>query len=105
MPKGKPVSDGKMTHREFILAGIKGLRKPGYAGIHVVYSGFNGAFRNYFKDEPREYVDKLVKEGVVVSRPCKGGVMIMLAEDAKGLGTPGNDPDVALAKILRQQSR
>lgn len=105
MPKGKRASNGKMTHREFILAGIKGLRKPGYVGIHVVYSGFNEAFRKYFKEEPREHVDKLVKEGVIVSRLVKGGVVISLAEDVRSQGTPENDPDLVMAKILRQQTR
>lgn len=103
--KAETSKNGKLTEREFILNSIQALRKPPYVGIHVVFTGFNEAFRRYFKDDPRPHVDKLVDEGVLVSRPVKGGVIIGLAEEMNAQPPAANDPDVALAKILRQHKR
>ena len=73
----------KMSHEEFIKKAIVSLRKEGYKGIHTVYSGFNTAFKKYFDNEnPVEATNKLAKEGKIVIRPVKGGVMLYLLEDA-----------------------
>ncbi len=73
----------KLSHEEFVKKAIVDLRKEGYKGIHTVYSGFNNAFKTYFDGEnPVEATNKLAKEGKIVIRPVKGGVMLYLAEDA-----------------------
>ena len=73
----------KLSHEEFIKKAIVSLRKEGYKGIHSVYSGFNNAFKKYFDGEnPVEVTNKLAKEGKIVVRPVRGGVMLYLPEDA-----------------------
>lgn len=75
----------KLSHEEFIKRAILNLRKDGYKGIHSVYSGFNEAFKKYFGGEnPVEATNGLAKEGKIVVRPVRGGVMLYLAEDAPG---------------------
>jgi len=82
---------GKLNHEEFVKKAIVSLRKPGYKGIHTVFSGFNEAFKRYFEGEnPVEVTQKLAEEGKIVLRPVKGGVMIYLPEDAP-VRTSGDD--------------
>ncbi len=88
--EGKP----KLSEEEFIERAIKKLRKPPYKGIHSVYSGFNRAYKEYFGANPVEMTQKLAKEGKIVARPVKGGVMIYLPQDAP------KATDDALTKIL-----
>ncbi len=102
----KPPADVKMPHKEFVERSIKALREPPHKGIHVVFSNFNEAFRQYFGEEPRPIVDKLVTEGFLISRPAKGGAIIMLASDVgtKEKAKINADASAALAKILSQSS-
>jgi hypothetical protein len=87
----------KLSHEEFIRKAIVELRKEGYKGIHTVYSGFNSAFKKYFDGEnPVEATNKLAKEGKIVIRPVKGGVMLYLPEDAQATKDVG---DEALKKM------
>lgn len=73
----------KLNHEEFVRKAIISLRKEGYKGIHSVFSGFNDAFKKYFDGEnPVEVTNRLAKEGKVVIRPVKGGVMLYLPEEA-----------------------
>jgi len=82
----------KLSHEEFIKKAIVSLRQKGYKGIHSVYSGFNTAFKKYFDSEnPVEVTNKLAKEGKIVLRPVKGGVMLYLPEDAPVVRDLGND--------------
>jgi len=82
----------KLSHEEFIKKAIVSLRQEGYKGIHTVYSGFNTAFRKYFDGEnPVEVTNKLAKEGKIVIRPVRGGVMLYLPEDAPAVKDLGND--------------
>lgn len=82
----------KLSHEEFVKKAIVSLRKEGYKGIHTVYSGFNTAFKKYFDGEnPVEVTNKLAKEGKVVVRPVKGGVMLYLPEDAPVVKDIGDD--------------
>ena len=79
----------KMSHEEFVRKAVVSLRKEGYKGIHSVYSGFNEAFKKYFNGEnPVDVTNKLAKEGKIIIRPVKGGVMLYLPEDAPGAGSP-----------------
>jgi hypothetical protein len=87
----------KLSYEEFVKKAIVSLRKPPYKGIHSVYSGFNEAFRKYFKGEdPVKVVNDLAKEGKISLRPVKGGVMLYLKEDAPAVSNIG---DVALKKM------
>jgi len=73
----------KLSHEEFIKQAITKLRTGNYRGIHSVYSGFNGAFKKYFEGEdPVKVTNKLAKEGKLVIRPTKGGVVLYLPEEA-----------------------
>ncbi len=82
----------KLSHEEFIKKAIVELRKEGYKGIHTVYSGFNSAFKKYFDGEnPVEATNKLAKEGRIVIRPVKGGVMLYLPEDAQATKDVGEE--------------
>ncbi len=82
----------KLSHEEFVKKAIVSLRKEGYKGIHTVYSGFNTAFKKYFDSEnPVEATNKLAKDGKIVIRPVKGGVMLYLPEDAPAGRDIGND--------------
>ncbi len=89
-----------MTHMEFIIRAYETLRKPGkdgkvYSGMHVVYTGFNEAFRKYFpKDDPQKVVDKLAKSGELRVRGAKGGAIIYLGSDV-----PAGGGDKALEKM------
>ncbi|UCH45085.1 MAG: hypothetical protein JSV11_12460 [Nitrospiraceae bacterium] len=82
----------KLSHEEFIKKAIVSLRKDGYKGIHTVYSGFNSAFKKYFNDEnPVDATNALAKEGKLVIRPVKGGVMLYLPEEVQQTKDLGED--------------
>ncbi len=72
----------KLTEEEFVLQAIKKLRKEPYRGIHSVFSGFNEAFRKYFRTNPVEATSKLAAEGKIETRPFKGGAMLFLPGEA-----------------------
>lgn len=74
-------STKKLAHRTFIERAIRTLRNEGYLGVHVVYSGFNQAFREYYGEDPRPVVDQLVEEGFLVRQLARGGVIISLASE------------------------
>jgi hypothetical protein len=93
--KGGPMKDKKISKEEFILKAIKALRKDPYKGIHSVYSGFNAAYAEYFKEDPKEATKQLASKGSIVLIPRKGGVMLYLPEDA-----PVSTTGKTLAKIL-----
>ena len=78
----KSSDEKRISEYEFVVKAIKKLRKPPYKGIHVVYSGFNQAFREYFNKDPVEVTTKLAEEGKIVTRPVRGGVTLYLPEDA-----------------------
>jgi hypothetical protein len=79
------VMEERLSHEEFVKRAIVSLRKEGYKGIHTVYSGFNEAFKKYFAGEnPIEVTNALAKDGKIVIRPVKGGVMLYLPEEAPG---------------------
>jgi hypothetical protein len=88
----------RMTYEDFVKTSIQSLRDPNgkSRGIHVVFSGFNNAFRKYYGEEPQPRVDQLVKDGVIELRPARKGVMIYLPNEAP-LARSGDD---ALIKIL-----
>ncbi len=73
----------RLNHEEFVKKAIVSLRKEGFKGIHTVYSGFNDAFKKYYDGEnPIEATTRLGKDGKIVLRPVKGGMMLYLPENA-----------------------
>ena len=88
---------GDLTPEEFVLKALERLRVPPYMGIHAVFSGFNEAFREYFPLlDPVEFTNQLAKEGKIVIRPAKRGVLLYKAGDVPPT-TTGKD---ALKKII-----
>jgi len=82
----------KLSQEEFIKKAVVSLRKEGYKGIHTVYSGFNNAFKKYFDNaDPVEATNKLAREGKIIIRPVKGGVMLYLPEEAPVTKDVGED--------------
>jgi len=87
-----------LSEEEFVIEGIKNLRREPYKGIHSVFSGFNDAFRKHFNKDPVELTSKMASAGKVEIIPLKSGkgVMLYLA----GEGPRGKKTDEALKKIL-----
>jgi hypothetical protein len=87
-----------VSEEEFIIEGIKKLRKEPYKGINSVFSGLNEAFRKHFNRDPIELTTKMASEGKIEILPLKGGkgVMIYLPGD----GPRGRKTEEALKKIL-----
>ena len=85
------TTDKKMTMGEFVVKAIEKGRTSKSQGIHVVFSGFNEAFKAYFDGaDPRASTATLQAEGLIVVRPCRGGAMIYKAAEApvaEGKGT------------------
>jgi len=79
----KPVGNNiqtKPNYEDFVRTLIAAYREQGHKGIHS--SVFNESFKSCFKDEnPIEVTRNLEKEGKIVIRPSKGGVMLYLPED------------------------
>jgi hypothetical protein len=90
--------DHPLSEDEFIIAGIKKLRKDPYRGINSVFSGFNEAFRKRFNKDPIEFTSKLASEGKIEVLPMRGGKGVMLYP--AGEGPRGRKTDETLKKIL-----
>jgi len=88
--------NGQLTEEQFVLQAIETLRKGAYRGIHCRYSGFNEAFRKHFGTDPVTATTKLAKAGKIVTRPCRGGIMIYKPDEAPVAVDSGT---AALAKM------
>ncbi|MDE2188631.1 MAG: hypothetical protein KGJ35_02805 [Patescibacteria group bacterium] len=95
-------TDSKLTVEQFVLKAIDALaakdKKTGETRktIHTVYSGFNDAFREYFPGtDPIQEVKKLVEEGKICFRFCRGGAII----GRPGVITMGNSSSETLKKM------
>lgn len=91
-------SNPSMSEEEFVIEGIKKLRKDPYRGISSVFSGFNEAFRRHFGKDPIEFTSKLASEGKIEVLPMKGGKGVMLY--LPGEGPKGRRAEETLKKIL-----
>lgn len=92
----------KYNHEEFFKLAIVRLRNTSKSsGIHTVYSGFNQAFREYFKEDPIKVTQELASDGKIELRPVKGGVMIYLPGEAPQRVDSGKK---VLSKILKEPS-
>ena len=80
-------NEEKLTQADFVKRAIQKLRKDPYKGIHSVYSGFNEAFRGYFNDDPIKWTTQLASEGVIETRPARGGVMLYIPGEAPARST------------------
>ncbi|MBE3144417.1 MAG: hypothetical protein IMZ61_10915 [Planctomycetes bacterium] len=82
MAKKNVETTGKLSELDFTTRAIANLRTDRSKGIHVVYSNFNAAFKQYYGKEARETVDKLCEAGKLAKRVVRGGVMIYLPGEA-----------------------
>jgi hypothetical protein len=87
-----------LSEEEFVIEGIKKLRKEPYKGIHSVFSGFNDAFRKHFNKDPIEFTSKMASAGKVEIIPLRSGKGVMLY--LPGEGPRGRKTEEALKKIL-----
>ncbi len=87
-----------LTEEDFVIEGIKRLRKEPYKGIHSVFSGLNDAFRKHFNKDPIEFTSKMASDGKIEIIPLKSGKGVMLY--LPGEGPRGRKTDEALKKIL-----
>lgn len=69
----------KLSIQDFVLKAIEAGRTEKSKGIHVVYSGFNAAYKSYFGTDSRAATAKLETAGVIAVRGCRGGVMLYKA--------------------------
>lgn len=87
-----------LSEEEFVIEGIKKLRKEPYKGISSVFSGFNEAFRKQFNKDPIEFTSKMASEGKIEIIPIRGGKGVMLY--LPGEGPRGRKTEETLKKIL-----
>jgi hypothetical protein len=87
-----------LSEEEFIVEGIKKLRKEPYKGISSVFSGFNEAFRKHFNKDPIEFTSQMASAGKIEILPVKGGKGVMLY--LPGEGPRGQKTEETLKKIL-----
>lgn len=71
-----------LSYEEFFRKGILNLRDYNSKGIHSEYSGFNDAFKKYYKGVDLVLITKqLAEAGKIVLKPVKGGLMLYLPEE------------------------
>ena len=88
----------RLNHEEFVKKAIVSLKKEGFKGIHTVYSGFNDAFKKYYNGENAiEVTNRLARDGKIVLKPVKGGVMLYLPENAPA--SAGKSAEETLKKM------
>jgi len=85
----------KLPEDVFVKRAIIRCRGEKFKGIHTRFSGLNEAWREYYNTDPVAGINRLVKSGVIMGHPAKGGFTIYLPEDA-----PAKAPKMVLNKIL-----
>ncbi|OGH68929.1 MAG: hypothetical protein A2754_01325 [Candidatus Magasanikbacteria bacterium RIFCSPHIGHO2_01_FULL_47_8] len=107
MPRPRTRQPKRLTHEQFVVHAVRTLRNPQKSpGIHVVFDGFNEAFRTYFgrDDDPVKAIDDLVKEKKIVKTPARKGVMIYLYDELPErvhLDKNGNLLDLGTYALMR----
>ncbi len=88
------TSNERLTPESFVLQAIDAL-KTEKKGVHVVRSGFNQAFRNYFGDEadPIETTTQMRRDGKIAVFLATGGVLLYLRENLKETTLSRHDAD------------
>lgn len=90
-----------MSTERFVLQAIERLRTDRSRGIHTVFTGFNRAFRIYYKGvDPVKAVDELVEQGLLKRKFVRGGAMIYKADEAPA-GIDSRTSEEVLAAIVR----
>lgn len=91
----KAASEPKLTPEAFVLQAVAALKTEKYKGVHVVRSGFNQAFRDYFGKEadPIETTTQMRKEGKLAIFLAKGGASLYLRGDLKESTLARHDAD------------
>ncbi len=89
--KDKAAQPKKYSVKEFVLRMIDKLKNEGYNSIHVVYSGGNQAFTEYFGYKPfeknadgtvkRDVYSELHEQGVIGMYMTTGGPVIWPADE------------------------
>ncbi|MFC1906315.1 hypothetical protein ACFLV9_00540 [Chloroflexota bacterium] len=73
---------------------------PPYKGIHTIYSGFNGAPREYYPLlDPIVIINRMAKKGKLILRPIKESVLIYKPDEVGDTATKG-----ALKRIIDDDS-
>lgn len=90
--------NGKMPVRQFVESAILRLRRPGDTGCHVVFSGFNAVFEEYYGVRARAYVDQLATENFIVKVLVKRGPIINLVNAPPA--APAQTMSAQLARVL-----
>ena len=90
--------DRSLSEEEFVIEGLKKLRRDPYKGINSVFSGLNEAFRRHYNKDPIEFTTKMASEGKIEVLPMRGGKGVMLY--LPGEGPRGRKTEEALRKIL-----
>lgn len=93
-------SEEKMDEYQFTVNAIKNLRIFPNKGIHTVFQGYNESFRDYFGTDPVKAVQRMVDEGKIATRLCKGGAIIYLPKDSPELKMK---PEDTVDKILKDE--
>lgn len=90
-----------LTPETFTIKAIETLRTPGYKGIHVVFSGFNSAFKLQFPNvDVREVTKAMAERGQIVIVPAKRGAMLYKADEAPARASSDAKAKAALDKII-----
>ena len=87
----------QLTKEEFVIKSIEKLRTEKSKGIHVVYTGFNAAFKKQFGEDSRATTHSMAEAGKIVVIPTNGGVRIYKKGEAPAVKDLAADK--ALAKI------
>ena len=97
----KKNGNGQITEEQFVILAIERLRKGSYRGIHARYSGLNQSIKSYFGEDadPVGITTKLAAAGKIVTRFCKGGIMIYKPDEAPAV------PDSGAAALVKMGLR
>lgn len=94
----------KLTEAEFVVTAVVKMRDTKQSlGIHSVISGLNDAIRKYFPgSDPVAVQKKLVEDGLIGTKPVKGGVMVYLRKDYDEMvaRSQSKKVDAFIAKVL-----
>lgn len=90
----KAVKAAKMTVEEFVLRCIEKLANPDYNSIHVVISGANRAFTEYYGYKPFEQnPDGTVKRDIYSELAEKGVIKMHMVKKGPVIWKPDTEPN------------
>lgn len=91
----KAISQPRLSPEDFVLKAIAALKTQKFKGVHVVRSGFNQAFRDYFGDQadPIQTTTQMRKDRRIAVFLAKGGASLYLREDLKETTLVRHDED------------